>query len=255
MTTTDPRTASVGAAPIQDPLSGPGTLNGHPADDAQTSLAVEGQDSPQANSLAVPKHQPPAGNTDPRTAKVLAAPTDAALSGPDVLNGQPMPDTHVRCAIEGQTASRCPIPMSGAPLRASIPRRPSLSRCPCSGRLRGARRPLRPQITRQPNPQRRRGARPASTSHRPIPRVAASWLMTVRQPGPGDVRRPRLMRLGWRTRQMTSPAATWLPTPRITARPGSRTRQPGPANARHPRMERPGWRMASPVTTGPPAPM
>src|SRR6266536_2298785 len=102
MTTTDPRTASVGAAPIQDPLSGPGTLNGHPADDAQTSLAVEGQDSPQANSLAVPKHQPPAGNTDPRTAKVLAAPTDAALSGPGPLNGQAPGDTQASAAVEGR---------------------------------------------------------------------------------------------------------------------------------------------------------
>jgi hypothetical protein len=102
MTTTDPRTAKAVPAPTLGSLSGPDVLNGQAPGDTQASAAVEGQDSPQATSLAVPKHQPPAGSTDPRTATPPATPTGYSLSGPDSLNGQQDIGTHLAGAVEGQ---------------------------------------------------------------------------------------------------------------------------------------------------------
>lgn len=102
MTATDPRAAMAVMTPKDTSLSGPDSLNGHPADDAQTSLAVEGQDSPQAIVQPAPMAASPAGNTDPRTAKVLAAPTDAALSGSSTLNGHLTRGTRELTAVEGQ---------------------------------------------------------------------------------------------------------------------------------------------------------
>jgi hypothetical protein len=102
MPTTDPRPAKAVPVPTFAAPSGSDSLNGQAPGDTQASVTVEGQDYPQAISLAVPKHQPPAGNTGTRTAIHAAAPKPESLSGPDSLNGQPCDVAHGCAAVEGQ---------------------------------------------------------------------------------------------------------------------------------------------------------
>ncbi len=155
MTATDTRAAKDVSASTARALSGPGSLGSQDSLGTQAVDAARGTSSPQANPPSAPIAGAPAGDADTRTAKVHPATNSSALSGPDVLNGQPQPGAQVDRAVEGQASPQAmsgAVPMSAAPAgsTAAPPARHETApiRAPLEGR--GASQDQRTRVTQRP---------------------------------------------------------------------------------------------------------